>query len=141
MTTNTKSERDATIQRAKRRVEVLTLVSDALDDDPEFIGELRGFIGLPARDNGQPTQKRRAKKRRRSTNYETIVKQYVEASNVWMTLKELAEATEVAVASIRDAVYKSNIDNFEKRDLPGHGLIKQFRLKPSIITEMKGAAL
>lgn len=135
MITNTKSDREATIRRAKRRFEVLTLVSDALDDDPEFISQLRKFIGSPAHDNGRPAKKRQVKRRGRSTNYETIAKLYTEGGNRWLTLRELAEVTEIAVASIRDAIYKSNIDNFQRRNLPGHGLIKQFRLKPSVLTE------
>ncbi len=139
MTTNTKSQRDAAIQRAKRRVEVLTLVSDALDDDPEFISELRGFIGSPARDNGQPTQRQRAKRRGRSTNYETISKHYLAVANQWLAISELGSLTGIAAASIRDALYKSHKGNFDRRNLPGHGLIKQFRLKPAVFAEMKGA--
>ena len=102
---------------------------------------MNAFIG-PTGGNGQPSEQPRLLRGLNlggSTNYDKVVQFFADTKNTWITMRLLAEGAGVTVGSMRDLVYKRNTDQFERRDLPGHGLIMQFRLKPAALPHKEAA--
>ncbi len=117
-------QRQQLIERQKRRLEILQMLEEALDNDPSFIADLQGFMGV----NRAPRQSG-IKRVRLHTNYDKVRAYFAEIGNTWKAIAEIAQYSQVSVPSVRDMLYKRHKSEFAKRAHPSHGLKKQFRLK------------
>ena len=115
------------IERQKRRLHILELIEQTLDDDPDFVVDLAHFMGL-SKPTNRTGRSRNSQNRAVSPNFSSISQFFGTRNNAWATVQEIVEGSEVIAASVRDQLYKTHRAKFEKRDVPGQKLRKQFRL-------------
>jgi hypothetical protein len=69
------------------------------------------------------------KRQRKSGIFEAVKQFFAERNNEWATFVDIETATGVKKVSVRQIVYKSHSDQFERDSQPGAGRETRIRMK------------
>ncbi len=125
--TNNVTPIDNLIEIYRERLAKAEQIRDLINGDMEFAKELlsilQAVVIVDAVPSGRPTvtQKR--------GHADIVAGFFNSCGNEWTSIMQIAEITGLAETSIRQVIYKTRANDFEKKPLPGHGRIKVWRLK------------
>jgi hypothetical protein len=108
-----KRKLDTRISELERRLERLRALRAALEDD-QIVSDLAEVFASNGREGG---------------NIEIVRQFFRERDNAKATLVEMVEATSVSKHSLRQLVYKTHADQFERESHRGGGRQSYFWLK------------
>lgn len=109
------------IASAKRLMEVLHTIDELIEEDPTVAGRIRAF--LDADDDGPPVIDESTGK---MSNFDRVAR--ATRDGKWRTVNRISSLSKVKINSVRDVIYRSYPEKFDKRNRPGTKRQSQFRL-------------
>jgi hypothetical protein len=123
-TTSPRQKLDEAIEATARKLQRLKALRDAMNDDDImddialiFAPSTNGAVGKDT-----PTKPR-------SKNMERIYRYFRNRNNQWATAKEIVSGAKVKLNSLRQLLYRSHVEEFDRDGQVGFGKQSRFRLK------------
>ena len=124
MSAHIKHRLDQKIAELERRLAKFQALREALDDE-ELASEVAELF---VDENGA---KRPPRPKRREGRNIVILREYFQSrQNAWATVAQIVAATGMSKHSLRQVLYRSHVDSFERQKPKGSRRESRFRLKP-----------
>lgn len=120
---NAKQKIDTQIESLERKLQRLKALRDALED--EDIADEVGELFESSTKNGIPKSLKRSPK---SLNLRKIVRFFEKRNNTQATIKEICKATSLSFSSVKQMLYRSHCEYFDRESQVGGGRETLFRL-------------
>lgn len=123
-TTTPKQKLDQAIESIERKLHRLKALRDAMNDD-DILDDIASIFGPSA--NGEAGSS--ASTKPVSKNMVKIRRFFHNRDNQWATAKEIVSGTKVKLNSLRQLLYRSHVEEFDRDGQVGFGKQSKFRLK------------